>query len=62
MHLFHGTTENGNKMKLFKKALLATAIMGTMGAQAATISSEALNLSKEGAALGVIPTATNCNL
>ncbi|MCK8117535.1 hypothetical protein MTF68_08160 [Pseudoalteromonas sp. 2CM37A] len=43
-------------MKLFKKALLATAIMGTMGAQAATISSEALNLSKEGAALGVIPT------
>ena len=48
--------ENGNKMKLFKKALLATAIMGTMGAQAATISSEALNLSKEGAALGVAPT------
>ncbi|XQF90932.1 hypothetical protein ACOBV8_06200 [Pseudoalteromonas espejiana] len=30
--------------------------MGTMGAQAATISSEALNLSKEGAALGVAPT------
>lgn len=56
MHLFHGTMENGNKMKLFKKALLATAIMGTMGAQAATISSEALNLSKEGAALKVIPT------
>lgn len=48
--------ENGNKMKLFKKALLATAIMGTMGAQAATISSDALNLSKEGAALGVAPT------
>lgn len=48
--------ENGNKMKLFKKALLATAIMGTMGAQAATISSEALNLSKEGAALKVVPT------
>lgn len=48
--------ENGNKMKLFKKALLATAIVGTMGAQAATISSTPLNLSAEGAALKVLPT------
>ncbi|WKD22047.1 hypothetical protein NDQ71_10135 [Pseudoalteromonas sp. KG3] len=43
-------------MKLFKKALLATAVFGAMGAQAATISSDALSLSKEGAALGVLPT------
>lgn len=44
-------------MKLFKKALLATAVVGAMGAQAATISSTPLKLSAEGVALKVTPTA-----
>jgi len=44
-------------MKLFKKALLATAVFGAMGAQAATISSTPLKLSAEGVALKVAPTA-----
>tara|TARA_B100001059_G_scaffold74397_1_gene71971 strand:- start:827 stop:2296 length:1470 start_codon:yes stop_codon:yes gene_type:complete len=44
-------------MKLFKKALLATAVFGAMGAQAATISSTPLKLSAEGVELKVAPTA-----
>jgi len=44
-------------MKLFKKALLATAVVGAMGAQAATISSDAKKLSAEGVALKVAATA-----
>ncbi|GAP74598.1 glycoprotein X precursor [Pseudoalteromonas sp. SW0106-04] len=44
-------------MKLFKKALVATAIMGACGAQAATISSTPFKLSAEGAELGVSPVA-----
>ncbi|RZF91336.1 hypothetical protein EXT42_14640 [Pseudoalteromonas sp. CO302Y] len=40
-------------MKLFKKALLATAIFGAMGAQAATVSSDPLKLSAEGVAAGL---------
>ena len=35
-------------MKFFKKALIATAILGSVGAQAATVSSTALKLSAEG--------------
>ncbi|MDP5213576.1 hypothetical protein ORJ66_11035 [Pseudoalteromonas tunicata] len=45
-------------MKLFKKALLATAVFGAMGAQAATISSTPLKLSAEGVALKVPAIAT----
>ncbi|MEI8623677.1 hypothetical protein P4S67_03970 [Pseudoalteromonas sp. B137] len=40
-------------MKLFKKALLATAIFGAMGAQAATVSSDPVKLSAEGVAAGL---------
>lgn len=43
-------------MKLFKKALLATAIFGAMGAQAATVSSDPLKLSAEGVAAGLSAT------
>lgn len=35
-------------MKFFKKALIATAIIGSVGAQAATVSSDTLKLSAEG--------------
>lgn len=45
-------------MKLFKKALLATAVFGAMGAQAATINNETFKLSKEGVALGVAAQAS----
>ena len=40
-------------MKLFKKALLATAVFGAMGAQAATVSSDPVKLSAEGIAAGL---------
>ncbi|MCF7501013.1 hypothetical protein [Pseudoalteromonas sp. L1] len=47
-------------MKLFKKALLATAVFGAMGAQAASVSSDPIKLSSEGIAAGL--TATNVTL
>lgn len=42
-------------MSLFKKALVATAILGSISAQAATISSTPLSLSSEGVTYGVAP-------
>ena len=56
IHQFH-ETRRMEIMKLFKKALLATAVFGAMGAQAATISSTPLKLSAEGVALKVAPIA-----
>ncbi len=53
---FHETGE-WKKMKFFKKALIATAILGSVGAQAATVSSDALKLSAEGVKYGVSATA-----
>lgn len=41
-------------MKLFKKALLATAIVGAFGAQAVTVSSDKVKISKEGVAAGKV--------
>ncbi len=46
-------------MKLFKKALLATAIFGAMGAQAASINNDTFKLSKEGVELEVPAVASN---
>ncbi|QUI69716.1 hypothetical protein [Pseudoalteromonas sp. M8] len=45
-------------MKLFKKALVATAVVGAFGAQAATISSDALKVSSEGIAAKVASSAS----
>lgn len=44
-------------MKLFKKALLATAIFGAVGVNAAVLSSDALQLSAEGVAAGKLATS-----
>ncbi|TMO04190.1 hypothetical protein [Pseudoalteromonas sp. S558] len=46
-------------MKLFKKALLATAVFGAMGAQAATINNDKFQLSAEGVALEVPAVASD---
>ena len=46
-------------MKLFKKALLATAIFGAMGAQAASINNDKFKLSAEGIALEVPAVASD---
>ncbi|WP_372767916.1 hypothetical protein [Pseudoalteromonas sp.] len=47
-------------MKLFKKALVATAVVGTFAAQAVTIApSTKINLSSEGVALKVAPVAAD---
>ena len=46
-------------MKLFKKALLATAVFGAMGAQAASINNDKFQLSAEGVALEVPAVASD---
>lgn len=51
IHQFH-ETRRMEIMKLFKKALLATAIFGAVGVNAAVLSSDALKLSAEGIAAG----------
>jgi hypothetical protein len=48
---FHETGER-IKMKLFKKALVATAVIGAFSAQAVTVSSDEILISKEGSAAG----------
>jgi hypothetical protein len=49
---FHETGER-IKMKLFKKALVATAVIGAFSAQAVTVSSDKVQISKEGAENGL---------
>jgi hypothetical protein len=49
---FHETGER-IKMKLFKKALVATALVTAFGAQAVSVSSEKVQISKEGTAAGL---------
>lgn len=58
IHQFH-ETRRMEIMKLFKKALLATAVFGAMGAQAATINSDKFQLSSEGVELKVPAIASN---
>jgi hypothetical protein len=49
---FHETGER-IKMKLFKKALVATALVSAFGAQAVKVSSEKVKISKEGTEFGL---------
>jgi hypothetical protein len=49
---FHETGER-IKMKLFKKALVATAVIGAFSAQAVTVSSEKILISQQGTASGI---------
>ncbi len=49
---FHETGER-IKMKLFKKALVATAVVGAFSAQAVTVSSQKVQISQEGSDFGL---------
>lgn len=58
IHQFH-ETRRMEIMKLFKKALLATAIFGAVGVNAATVSSKPIKLSAEGVAAGIVASDVN---